>query len=287
MPGPYTAHLFEPENKVLTEELKPGLLHATFIRAYRPDIAYLRNEIGKRDPKWDDHLIFAGLAFPTNSQLAETALYHAVEAGYPEDELTDFFKVIFRTLSKEGPEKEMEKFLSHFEGKEIPWVYIPPLHSALIVTGRIDFMQRIADVAGDNCVFDAATIDQFLKWTKGKSKWPEGSLLERARENRRRSIANKLTSSQRVQIIESRKRLEDRLSPGPPINSQFSFNSPPGGYSHFEYTSDKMPHNLHQNIIVKLQANGIDRGWPTKFRIDWVTSIRKKGRHPKTSVFIE
>ena len=71
MPGPYTAHLFEPENKVLTEELKPGLLHATFIRAYRPDIAYLRNEIGKRGPKWDDHLIFAGLAFPTNSQLAK------------------------------------------------------------------------------------------------------------------------------------------------------------------------------------------------------------------------
>lgn len=284
-PEPYTAFFIDPDDKEQQVELEPGLQKVTYSRVYRPDLAYLRNEIGKRDPKWDRHMVFAGLAFASNAKLTETALHHAIEAGYQEDTLTDFFKVVFRTFTKEGPAREMEKFLSHFEGKEIPWIYIPPLHNALVVTGRIDFMQRIAKEAGDNCVYDAAMLEQFLEWTGGETTWPEGSLLDRARANRGKSIAGIFKTSQRVQVHQDGKRKEDQLGPGPPVEEPFGFSSPPGNYFHVEYVSEDIPQNIHQHLAVKLQANGIDSGWQTKFSIDWVNLYSAKKPPPKNTRF--
>ncbi len=260
MPGLYNAHFYGPDGNEQPVDLEPGLFGARISRVYRPDIAYLRNEIGKRDPKWDRYLIIAGASYSSNAKLTETALHHAIEAGYRQDALTDFFQVLFKTFSREGPVKEMEKFLSHFEGKEIPWVYVPPLQRVLLVTGRIDFMQRIAEQAGDNCAFDAPVLEKFRQWTEGQTKWPEESLLDRAVAKRGDSIADIFTSSRRE---------GSKLYPADPVDGALRYSTPPGSSFHIEFVSDKMPHNIHFHTTLKLKATGIDRKWQTKFRIDW------------------
>ena len=94
MPSRYTAHFIDADDNDQMVRLQPGLQKVTYSRVYRPDIAYLRNEIGKRDPRWDRHMVLAGFAFATNAKLTETALHHAIEAGYQEDALTDFYRVV-------------------------------------------------------------------------------------------------------------------------------------------------------------------------------------------------
>ncbi len=260
---PYVVRLRDGEGTIQEIQVEGGRLGVSLGGYYRPELAYLRNEIGTSDSKWDDLLVTAFLRFKNRPQYAETSMYHAVEAGYQPDELTDFFQVLFSILSKKGPEKALETFFYNFEGMEIPWAYIPGLHNALAVTGRIDFMQRIQKQAGRNCVFDDLVIDRFRNWRSGETKWPSESLLERAVKKRGDSITS---------IFESNVRLRNDLAPGPPAGESFVFDSQPGISDHVEFLSDEIPHNIHLHITMKMQSNGIRyRIMPADFNITFAT----------------
>ena len=274
---PYVVRLRDKEGVIQEIPVNGGRLDAKLNGYYRPELAYLRNKIGTRDPKWDDLVLTAFLRFRTQPQYAETSMYHAIKAGYQLDDLTDFFQIVFSMLSKEGPEASLENFLSRFEGMEIPWIYIPALHNALVVTGRIDFMQQIEEQAGGNCVFDAAVIEQFRNWRKGETKWPAESLLKRAEKKRGESITSIFESNQRFQMDPNRSRMDprripDEFVPGPLVGEEFVLDTPPNVVGHIEFTAEEIPHNIHLHVITKVQSNGILYGrFPADFNITFAS----------------
>ncbi len=257
---PYTAKLIDPEGNEYEAQLDAGLLGIRARGEYHLEIAYLRGEVGTRDPKWDRQMLVACMTHSSDPELAETALHYAVKLGYPGDALSDFFRVIFQTFTETGPAKEVEQFFSHFEGKEIPWVYMPPLHNALVVSGRIDFMQRIADQAGTNAVYDPDTIKNFLQWTGGKVQLPEESLLQRALKARGPSLNDKL--------IGYRKGKPDPN--GRKINSLLKISSMPGRYYSIEFQSDDLPRDIHYHARIWIQANGLSERFASNMRIGFV-----------------
>ncbi|MFK5921095.1 MAG: hypothetical protein QM496_02880 [Verrucomicrobiota bacterium] len=277
---PYIAQLVNPSGKVEEVEMEPGYFDAPYAKVHRLDVAYLRGEIGTSRVRWDRHILVACFYRKDDPAFAETALYHAVKSGYQEDAFTDFLRTIIKMNTGEGPAQDMERFLSHFEGKDIPWVYIPPLHNVLAVTGRIDFMQRIVEEAGDNCIYDNAVIKQFLEWTEGAVKWPEGSLLDRAKANRGESITG---------IFDSARRMGGRVFPAPAIDEKLEIKTAPGSYYHTEYTSENIPQNFHYHIKAKMVATGLHRRWATRFRVSIADLYSEQEpippdlRFPKTS----
>jgi len=277
MNQPYVAHLIDSDDNEQRVKMEPGSFEAPYAHIYRIDLAYLRNEVGLRSPKWDRHLIIAGLFILSNPPLAETALHHAIEAGYRQDALTDFYQIQFKAVSKEGAEKEMESFFDRFDGVEIPWVYLPHLHNALVTTGRIDFMKQIADQAGDNCVFDISVVNQFLQWTNGETKFPDKSLLDRANENRGDLITN-ISRSARIKGKQKSKAFK--------LNEPVEISASPEFTDHSEYSVSKIPHNFHYHIESKIRLNGIvDNDRPIA-RLYFTNEINGKKENPSMKRFL-
>ncbi len=219
---------------------------------YHLEIAYLRGDVGKRNKIWDRQMLVACMFQATDAKLAESALHHAIKLGYKEDVLTDFFQVIFQTISKNGPEKYMDKFLAHFEGKEIPWIYIPPLQNVIAVTGRIDYMKRIADQAGDNTVFDPGTIKDFLVWTGGKVKFPQESLVKRAIAKRGELLNSKFKPYRGGKKPKEGEIIEKELQFTGDLKKLYYCNY------HAYFEPNEFPHNIHYHAVIKLEAVGLN-----------------------------
>ncbi len=249
---PSTVEFITPSGANGKAELGAGLMGGKYKGEYHLEIAYLRGEVGIRNKIWDRQMLVACMFQATDAKLAETALHHAIKLGYKEDVLTDFFQVIFQTISKNGPEKSMEKFLAHFEGKEIPWIYIPPLQNVIAVTGRIDYMKRIADQAGDNAVFDSVTIKDFLTWTGGKTKFPQESLVKRVVAKRGELLNSKFKPYRDGKKPKDGEIMEKELQFTGDLKKLYYCNY------HAEFKPNKFPHNIHYQATIKLAAVGLN-----------------------------
>lgn len=246
---PHFVKYIDPDGNEEKVMVGGGPIGATLSKSYSLGTAFLRGEVGSKNRDWDEELIAACIFCQSDQALAESVMHFAVENGYPLDDLVDFLAVQFQTYSPSGPDEAIDRFLGHFQKDEaMPWVYLPPLHEAAVVTGRIDLMTRIAKEAGLNCVFDEDTISKFLKWTGGETRFPQESLLQRAIANRGESIAHRFTSTE----IESRR--GDR--PGPPLDGHIDVSRDPGETFNVEYTSDDIPHNIHYHLKADLKATG-------------------------------
>lgn len=265
MGEPYVLHFVTPEGEAETRNMNAGPLGARVTGSHRIELAYLQGDVGKRDPAWDEEIIQACACWKSDRETCETALHSAVAKGYTPDALTDWFRVQLALLTEDGPEAEMEAFLGHFTDQPIPWVFIPPLHDVLLVSGRIDFMQRIEKEAGSNCAFDRETIERFLKWTNGEVTLPTRSLLERINEMEKVSI-NRLFESVDDDTEEERYAL---------MGKQFYYRSPPRFLYQVVYRPEEsavggtrpIPHDIHYNLFVTPFATGHDQKFATNFRV--------------------
>lgn len=154
----------------------------------------------------------------------------------------------------------MTQFLSHFDGKEIPWIYMPPLHNVLAVAGRIDFMQRIADQAGVNAVYDANEISNFLEWSGGKTKLPDTPLLERALKARGQSLNDTLVAYRKGKPDPT-----DRK-----INAMLKISSTQGRYYSIEFRGEDLPRSIHYHARLWIQANGLSSRFASNMRIGFL-----------------
>lgn len=278
MEKPYTLHFATPEGVRQSRRMEAGPLGARVSRSHRIDLAYLRGEIGVRGEAWDEEILQACRCWKSDRDTCETALHLAIESGYPPDALTDWFRVQFALLSEDGPEDEMESFLAHFDARPLPWVYIPPLHDALAVCGRIDFMQRIEDEAGENCAFDKETIQRFLEWTDGEVKLPSVPLLERARSGQKVSI-NEIFESVDDVTEEDRRAL---------MGKPFSYASPPRFIYQVIFRPEpsasgeerKIPHDIHYRLVATPFATGHDKKWSTNFRVGFTNIFAEDSHRP-------
>ena len=255
----------DPDGKLQSAQIEGGPTGAKFSRHYRLGVAYRRGEVGVLDASWADDIAVACASVVSDWDLSKTALHLALEKGYPEDELTDWFRCVFARFSENGPDDEMEQFLARFETGPIPWPLIPPLHDVLVASGRIDFMQRIEHDAESGGVFDSDTIEQFLKWTDGETKWPEEKLLSRAIANRGESLNGLFNSENDI----TEEDLQNHFG------REFSWRTRPGQYFGLTYNSDvekgggggKIPQNFHYRISLTLFATGLHPRWGTSFRV--------------------
>ena len=273
---PFTAHYIDPDGNPNQADLDAGLLGVSAKGEYRLDLAYLRRDVGVQDPRWDRQLVVACHVHRTDPALAETALHYAINLGYQEDALTDLFQIMFRTFTKEGPESAMESFFGRFENEEdIPWVLIPPLQNALTVCGRIDFMERIEKIAGDNAVFTRPILDDFLNWTGNEKKLGKESLLKRAIAARGESLKDNF------EPYKKGKPLKD----GPEITEDLKFSPRPGHYYYVEHRQKELVKNLHYQAEIELAANGLTPRWSTQLRICFLNQYSEDHPAPKTTRF--
>jgi hypothetical protein len=76
------------ENKLRTVDATAGYLGIYMEPYWRPELTYWRSK-KSRHAKWDDAVVVGCLARESDPELAETAWFRALQAGYPHDELTN------------------------------------------------------------------------------------------------------------------------------------------------------------------------------------------------------
>ncbi|WP_010585933.1 PDZ domain-containing protein [Schlesneria paludicola] len=75
------------ENRSQTMKAEPGKIGILTGLHWRPELTYLRNK-SSRNPKWDEFVVVGAHSCQSDPDLAETAWFHAVEAGYRPDGLS-------------------------------------------------------------------------------------------------------------------------------------------------------------------------------------------------------
>lgn len=75
-----TMGIWSQEKGAVEYPLQPGRIGASLSNAFPINRIYLQSK--ERNPKWDSHVLVAATYATTNPDLAETALFHAQEAGY-------------------------------------------------------------------------------------------------------------------------------------------------------------------------------------------------------------
>lgn len=82
-----TITLVAADGKRRTVPVKPGKIGLNFHAYENFGLLYL--QAGPRDAKWDDQILVAAAIWESDPKVAETALFHAVRAGFPGSQITD------------------------------------------------------------------------------------------------------------------------------------------------------------------------------------------------------
>lgn len=144
------------DGKKGTATIQSGLIGVNFVESFRPQIAYLRGEIGRADPRWDEATVTALSLLASDP---ESALKHweAVKAlDYPADELDAFVRAFASwRLGRNVPVREAYAAVDG-EFKTMPRLYAAFLEDMAYATGQIDLLRSLHLADPDSSKVNAA-----------------------------------------------------------------------------------------------------------------------------------
>jgi len=246
------------ENRIL----RPGRYGAKTSPVFRPQLDYLRGEIGKRGESWDELTVAALALLPTDARAAETAWGAARAAGYPEDELDAFVRAYCAAkLGREIPVSAAFEAVER-EFTVIPQGYFAHLDEMAYASGQTNLLRRLQQIdpgsseIGENLL---ETWERFDASPVGPAR-----LLERAVAARGRDLRGDLTTSPRVD--EARRKAADRTLSLLQKGDGY-LNPPPGGYSFANMVLPSGVDDFHCSVTFALSVSAFHEKWDPRVRI--------------------
>lgn len=169
-----------------TAQLEPGKIGVNYVEEFRPQLAYLRGEIGGAGPRWDAAAVEA-LALLAGKPAESLKRWEEAKAlGYPDDELDAFVRAFaaWRTGRPFYVRRAYEAVDAEF--KTMPRLYAAFLEDMAYASGQIDLLRtlRLADP-------DSSKVPEALlkTWeTLRAEPLPERRLLDLAKQRRDRDL---------------------------------------------------------------------------------------------------
>jgi hypothetical protein len=201
-----------------TAQARADKIGVSYVESFRPQLAYLRGEIGRRDARWDTTVVEA-LALVRDDPAASVRKWDEASAlGYPRDELDSFARNLASwRLGREFSSRKVYDSV-HAEFKTMPRLYAAFLEDLAYASGQIDLLEslRLADV-------DSSTVsgDLLAKWEAMAAKpTAERSLLDLAAAGRGRDLLPDLAILPEDKLPGAEERMERLKNKG-------SFTAPP------------------------------------------------------------
>lgn len=242
--------------------LRPGRYGAKTSPVFRPQLDYLRGEIGKRGEGWDEPAVEALALLSTDPKAAGTAWAAARAAGYPEDELDAFVRAYCAAkLGREIPVRAAFEAVER-EFTVIPQGYFAYLEEMAYASGQTDILRRLQQLDPGSSEIG----EDFLETWERYDASPVGParLLERAVAARGRDLRAELTTSPRVD--EARRKAADRTLSLLQKGDGY-LNPPPGGYSFADMVLPAGVDDFHCSVTFALSVSAFHEKWDPRVRI--------------------
>lgn len=190
-----------------SEKIPPGKIGTFGIG----DLVFYRLylESGNRSKSWDDFLLTALLAAEADPDLAETAMYKAMSAGYPSDSISSSVGILIALRNNHPGEaadiaEHIVKQAKDSDSEIAPAMY-PLLYRAWLAAGKLDLLEQADRKFGDE--FSRLSED---RWPEFLSAWkavhPEWKISDRP-------SAKLEESDLKDDVFQKRKLITDFLSP--------------------------------------------------------------------------
>ena len=232
-----------------TAVLKSGTFGIGFVETFRPQLEYLRGEIGSPDPRWDGATAEALAMLERDPKAAEKEWNKVAALAYPEDELDAFVRAYCAwRLGRTVPVRDaFEKV--HAEFSTMPHLYAAFLEDMAHASGQTDLLRKLRD---QDPASSNLTAEQVKGWESfDSSPTPLDRLLEAAEKRRGRNLVPELKACEGEDHEKWAERL-DRLK------ALDTFHSDPGRYT---FTKFKLPDDVrdfHYSISLYAYQYGFD-----------------------------
>lgn len=230
-----------------TAIVKSGMLGVGFVEVFRPQIEYLRGEIGTPDPKWDAAAASSLALLERNPKGALEAWAKTRALGYPADELDAFVRAYCAwRLAGTFPVREAFSKI-HEEFSVMPHFYAAFLEDMAYASGQTDLLKKLRELDASSCEIPERQIESWNLFDA--SPPPVRRLAGIAKERRGPDVVARLTACEGNDHDKWAERL-DR------IRAHDSFHSDPGRYSLTKFRLPDDVRDFHYSISVHLYQHG-------------------------------
>lgn len=171
-------------------QVKAGKIGVTYVEVFRPQLAYLRGEIGRSDARWDAKAVDSLALLPTDPAAAFQIWEEASALGYPDDELDAFVRNLAAwKLAKPFSARQAYESVDA-EFKTMPRLYAALLEDMAYASGQIDLLRKLRDADPDSSALSSGLVE-FWEETAA-APVAERSLLDLAKRRRGRDLLPEL-----------------------------------------------------------------------------------------------
>lgn len=173
-----------------TVTVQPGQLGVHFEEVLRPQINFLRGEIGTRDPRWDAAAVAALSQLQMDPSGADTLWRHVKSLAYPDDELDAFVQTYCGwRASREIPLRAtFDRIVKEYD--TIPRLYATVLEDMAFASGETDLLRRLYAMDPNSSQIEASLVE---KWNQfDSSPLTAQPTLNEALARRDRDLRNEI-----------------------------------------------------------------------------------------------
>lgn len=238
--------------------VSPGPIGTSFAEALRPQISYLRGEIGTRDPRWDKAVIEALAKMESRTDLTETLWDQVKSLSYPDDELDAFVRSYcgWRAGREVPVRATFDKIAEKFE--TMPRLYAALLEEMAFGSGATDVLRRLHAMDPPSSLIPSSQVEAWE--TFDSSPLPARSTLDEAVARRGRDLRDEIKAVERRNVNNMELQLAHlrRLSPFAPA---------PGRFSAVWFRMPEDVNDFHYSIAFECVVPTHDEVWASEVRI--------------------
>jgi hypothetical protein len=241
-----------------TATVRPGKMGVNFVEELRPQLAYLRGEIGSSDPRWDTVAAESLALLAADHDGALRKWSEAKALGYPDDELDAFVKA-FTAWRLGRPFSMREAYDAvNAEFSTMPRLYAALLEDMAYASGQIDLLAALHRIDPLSSKVSPRHLETWESIAAGPL--PNRRLLDQAAKLRDRDILSELSPLDG----EDAPKWEERLGK---LRDHGSFSASAGRYQMTKFRLPEGVDNWHLRISCPLYVYEFHDRWNSAARL--------------------
>lgn len=187
-------------------QVRKGKIGVSYVEVFRPQLAYLRGEIGRSDVRWNANAVDALALLPESPSASLDKWEEAVALGYPRDELNSFVRNMTAwQLGKNFSARNTYEAVNA-EFKTMPRLYAAFLEDMAYASGQIDILKKLREADPESSTVSSSLIDLWEE--TAAAPVAERNLLELATRQRGRDLLPEIVVLEQDQPPGAEKRIE-------------------------------------------------------------------------------
>jgi hypothetical protein len=199
-------------------QVRAGKIGIHYVESFRPQLAYLRGEIGRKDPRWDAKAVASLALLPADPAAALKTWQETSGLGYPDDELDVFVRNLaaWKLGKPFSARKAYEAVDAEF--KIMPRLYAAFLEDMAYASGQIDVLRKLREADPDSSTLSSSLADFWEEIAARPTA--ERNLLDLAKQRRGADLLPELAVLPEDKLAGAKERIENLKAKG-------TFSAPP------------------------------------------------------------